>query len=148
MIAFLYISEITKSIPECALNIYLFYVLGWKVVLVDFFELNSFRLLHQAVLVSGELWSLSWELTCIQSISSSKTCQIINKPSLVTADRAVGQYFLPIIFMAFLQPEEGGRWTLLALQSEMLFFRKLNFSHKRIFWCQPQGLWGRHTFED
>lgn len=63
MIAFLYISEITKSIPECALNIYLFYVLGWKVVLVDFFLswiLSDSSIKQCWCLENFEAWAGNW----------------------------------------------------------------------------------------
>lgn len=59
------------------------------------------------VAVSGELQSLSWELTCIKCISYPQTRQTVNKPSLVTADRAVEQGFLPTIATDFLQAEEA-----------------------------------------
>lgn len=68
---------------------------------------NTFRLLHQAVAVSGENQSPGWELTCIKYISYSKTCQTINKPSVVTADRAMKRSFLTITATAFLLAEEA-----------------------------------------
>lgn len=90
--------------------------------------------------VSGELQSLSWELTCVKCISYFNTRQTINEPSLVTADGALEQGFLPIIVMAFLQAEEGDRLYWL----HSLKFLKTEFlQQQKDFFVSDPGVGGR-----
>lgn len=145
MLSFLDISEIIDNISGSTHNtIFFFFPLrlksrsGWLLL-----KLNTFRLLHQAVAVSGGNQSPSWELTCIKYISYSKTCQTINKPSVVTADRAMKRSFLTITATAFLLAEEADglywphslRWS---------FFDNWNFEWQEDFLVSAPEV-GRHA---
>lgn len=128
---------------------FFFSPLGWKVVLVNFFSswiLSGSSIKQCWFLENFEVWAGNWPASNVSAPPrpvKSSTSPPLSQLTELRDNISFLSFSWP--FCSLRKKRDGLCWPCSLRCS---FFWKLNFSDKRIFWCQPQGLWGMHMCED